>query len=200
MDATPSEGLVEGRSCGTCTVCCYTLPIDTPEIQKLPSVVCEHCTGRGCGIYEARPPACRGFYCGWWLLPQLDDEWRPDKSGVLITPQSDDIPTEFELREGIEFLITGGEAAVRRTAFLDFLTLCVRRRVATFVSIPGPEGFFAAKVLVNKHLAEAAARNDRSTILALLLRMVEQAKDHTFQRAVLKNAPGGDQTLTVTEV
>src|SRR5690349_15196843 len=116
MEASRDELLVEGRSCGTCTVCCYTLPIDTPEFQKMPGAVCKNCAGRGCGIYETRPNPCRGFYCGWWMIPQLDDEWRPDRSGILITPQFDEIPAEFELREGIEFLLVGGEPAVRRQA------------------------------------------------------------------------------------
>jgi hypothetical protein len=185
-----SEGLVEGRACGTCTVCCYALPIDAPEIQKLPGVVCENCTGRGCRIYESRPTPCRKFFCGWWLLPQLDDEWRPDRSGVLITPETNDIPPEYELRDGIEFLIVGGEAAVRRPGFVEFVSLCVQRRIPTFVSVAGPEGFFAAKVLVNRKL-ETAAGSDQPRVLSLLLAMVEQAKDHTFQRAVLTHGPVG---------
>ena len=186
MDTTTSEVLVDGRSCGTCTVCCYALPIDTPEIQKLPGAVCVNCTGRGCRIYDRRPTPCRGFYCGWWLLPQLDDDWRPDKCGILITPETNDIPEEFELRSGIEFLLVGGEAAVRRGAFLDFITLCVRRRIPTFVSVPGPEGFFPAKVLVNAQMMPAAAKNDARGVLALLLSLLEQAKNHEFRRAVLE--------------
>lgn len=186
-----SEGLVEGRSCGTCTVCCYALPIDAPDIQKMPGAVCENCTGRGCRIYETRPEPCRKFFCGWWLLPQLDDEWRPDRSGILITPETNDVPVEFKLRDGIEFLIVGGEAAVRRPGFAEFVSLCVQRGIATFVSVIGPEGFFAAKVLVNAQLAKVAAKSDHASVLSLLLTLIAQAKDHKFQPAVLKHAPGG---------
>src|SRR5262249_11178920 len=144
-------------------------------------------TGKGCGVYDSRPTPCRGFYCGWWMLPQLDDGWRPDRCGVLITPQHDEIPLEFELREGIELLIVGGGAAIPRPAFLDFLGLCIRRRVATFVSIPGPEGFFPAKVLVNRHLSSLADKDDKAGILALMLSLLEQAKTHKFRKAELKN-------------
>jgi hypothetical protein len=183
------EGLVAGRACGTCTVCCYALPVDTPELQKLPGVVCGNCTGRGCRIYDSRPAPCRGFYCGWRLLPDLDEDWRPDRCGVLITPQTVDIPAEFELRDGIEIMILGGEDAVRRPGFVETVCLFVRKRVATFVSIPGPEGFFAAKVLVNKSLREAAAKGDRAGAESLLLQLVDRAKDHEFRPAVLKHAP-----------
>jgi hypothetical protein len=124
------------------------------------------------------------------LLPQLDDEWRPDRSGILVTPETNDIPPEFELRDGIEFLIVGGEDAVRRPGFVEFVSLCVRRRVATFISVLAPEGFFAAKALVNTQLGEAAAKNDRARVLSLLLALVAQAKDHRLHPAVLKHGPG----------
>lgn len=198
MDTTKIEGLVEGRSCGTCTVCCYALPIDTPEIQKLPGALCVNCTGRGCGIYDRRPTTCREFHCGWWLLPQLDDDWRPDKSGVLITPENNDIPREFEVGSGIEFLIVGGEAAIRRRPFLEFISLCVRRRIPTFVSVPGPEGFFPAKVLVNANLTPAAVKNDIASVLTLMLSLLKQAESHEFRRAVLEERDRSDKPLTLS--
>jgi hypothetical protein len=164
------------------------LPIDTPEFQKLPGVICEHCTGRGCGIYETRPRPCRGFNCGWRLLAQLDDDWRPDRSGVLVTPQNDDVPPDFELRDGIEFLIVGGEDAVRRRGFAEFVALCVRRRVATFVSVAAPEGFFPPKALVNARLLEASQKNDAAAVTSLLLDLVRQAEHYKCQPAVLRHA------------
>jgi hypothetical protein len=189
-DPALKEGLVPGRSCGTCTVCCYALPIDTPELNKLPGVVCRNCTGRGCAIYDARPTVCQGFYCGWRMLPQLDEEWRPDRSGVLVTPQNENIPAEFELREGIEFLIIGGEDAIRRPGFVETICTFVRRRVATFVAIPGPEGYFPARVILNTdQMVDAAAKGDRARALSLLLSLLEQAKDHEFQPAVLVHGP-----------
>ena len=77
-----------GRECGACTVCCIVPGIDTREIQKRTGAVCRHCSGGGCAIYEARPKACREFFCAWMqddrLGPApLGPEWRPDLSGVL---------------------------------------------------------------------------------------------------------------------
>jgi len=184
-------GFVPGRECGTCTVCCYALPIDNEELQKLPGEVCMNCTGRGCRIYETRPRTCREFYCGWWVLPQLGEDWRPDKSGVLITPQNENIPAHFVLREGIEFMVLAGEDAVRRLGFVETILAFVRSEVATFLALPGPEGYFATRVLVNEALKGHAAGRDQRGALAVLLRMLDASKTHRFERASLKHARSG---------
>jgi hypothetical protein len=192
VDITGREaGFVPGRECGTCTVCCYALPIDDAELQKLPGDVCANCTGRGCRIYEARPRVCRSFFCGWWLLPQLDDDWRPDRSGVLITPQSENIPENFVLREGIEFMILAGEDAVRRPGFVETILAFVRREVATFIAIPGPAGYHATRVLLNETLKEHAARSDRQGAQSVLLRVLDASNAHRFEKATLKHARSG---------
>src|SRR5437016_11462351 len=111
--AEPKLSLVPDRSCGTCVTCCYVPQIDEPELRKPAGTVCEHCTGKGCGIYESRPPPCRTFHCGWRYTADLNEDWRPDKSGVLIVGRSD-IPGEPEARTGWQFNVLAGEVAVRR--------------------------------------------------------------------------------------
>lgn len=79
---TPPE-LVPGRSCGTCTMCCKLLDIDV--LEKPRGVWCRHCNPKsGCMAYETRPQACRGFYCGYLRLPDLDERWKPSKARFLI--------------------------------------------------------------------------------------------------------------------
>jgi hypothetical protein len=87
----PHDLYVEGRSCGTCTMCCK-LPgiraVDlTEEERKLvpphpPGTACKHCTATGCAVYDRRPGVCRDFYCGF--MAGLVDE-RPDTTGVTWT-------------------------------------------------------------------------------------------------------------------
>lgn len=75
--------LVAGRSCGTCTMCCKLLDIDV--LEKPRGVWCRHCNPKtGCNAYDTRPQACRGFYCGYLRLPDLDDRWKPSKARFLI--------------------------------------------------------------------------------------------------------------------
>jgi hypothetical protein len=75
--------LVPGRSCGTCTMCCKLLAIDV--LDKPRGVWCSKCDHkRGCTVYETRPEPCRGFYCGYLRLADLDDNWKPAKAKFLI--------------------------------------------------------------------------------------------------------------------
>ena len=91
MTATPDSAthnilgpdLVPGRSCENCTMCCKLLAIDV--LEKPRGVWCTKCDQkRGCTIYETRPDPCRGFYCGYLRLPDLDERWKPAKAKFLI--------------------------------------------------------------------------------------------------------------------
>jgi hypothetical protein len=82
--------------CGTCTACCRVF--DIPELAKPAGKWCEHCAiGRGCMIYEDRPPVCRTFECMWLLSQQRENprerfkpELRPDKCKVVLSPSTND--------------------------------------------------------------------------------------------------------------
>ena len=75
--------LVPGRSCQNCTMCCKLLAIDV--LEKPRGTWCTHCDQkRGCTIYDKRPDPCRGFYCGYLRLADLDECWKPAKAKFLI--------------------------------------------------------------------------------------------------------------------
>src|SRR5512138_2208001 len=96
LRARPTQELVPGRECGACTACCTHLKIDTPELQKFAGSDCEHLLPqRGCGIYERRPPICRGFHCAWRQLRVMPEDWRPDLSGVLVVVTSEGVPPGY---------------------------------------------------------------------------------------------------------
>jgi hypothetical protein len=82
-DAIP-EATAPSRSCGSCTMCCKVY--DVPPIDNKPrGIWCQHCKpGKGCGIWETRPQFCRDFVCTWILDPLLGDEWRPDRSKLVL--------------------------------------------------------------------------------------------------------------------
>lgn len=64
-------------------MCCKLLAIDV--LDKPRGVWCRHCDQKhGCNTYATRPDPCRGFYCGYLRLPQLDDRWKPAKAKFLI--------------------------------------------------------------------------------------------------------------------
>jgi hypothetical protein len=80
--------LVPGRVCGSCTACCKVPKIDAPSLQKPAGVMCQHCTGSNCGIYESRPTPCRTFFCLWRRVGGMPDELRPDRIGVMFSIES----------------------------------------------------------------------------------------------------------------
>jgi hypothetical protein len=151
-------------SCGECVMCCEWLDIETEGLSKKAGVLCQHCHGGGCGIYETRPVLCRTFFCGWRLVQQLGDDWRPDKSGVMILLVTKDVPRQYSGAEtGFNFVVLGGDAAVLRHGFAEYLSLLVSRQVAVYLSADSP------KTLINDYLAPLAAANDIDGVRQMLL-------------------------------
>ena len=160
-----TEPVAPRADCGGCTVCCTALRIEGDEFAKPAGVTCHHCTPTGCGIYQTRYAICRGFQCGWLLLPVLDESWRPDRSGILIRAiELEDLPEEFRAAgTGLHFTVLGGEASISRPGFADYLATLVRRDVAVWLSASTP------KTLINGYLKPAAMARDRDGVLAMLL-------------------------------
>lgn len=74
----------EGRSCGTCTLCCKVF--DVPSLEKPAGQWCGHCKpGRGCGIHATRPDHCRAFHCLWMTETWLGPDWKPDRAKMVLT-------------------------------------------------------------------------------------------------------------------
>ncbi|MGA7713884.1 MAG: hypothetical protein WCA81_18470 [Rhizomicrobium sp.] len=173
-------GLVPGRQCGGCSVCCKVLPIDTAEIQKQAGVSCLHCAREGgCTIYETRPQICRAYYCGWMTMHDLGEDWRPDKSGVFISAPGAAIPAHFENRNGLELLI-GSPRVLEQKPFVDLVCILVAKRIPVFLAIPGPVAHFPANILLNDDLADPVSRKDEAAIAAILSAMLEELSRCTF--------------------
>src|SRR3984957_9612956 len=81
-----SESPAPPRQCGGCTMCCKDHPIEA--LDKPMNVWCPHCApGRGCKIYESRPAECRTFSCGWLIDTTIPEDWKPDRSKLVIVPE-----------------------------------------------------------------------------------------------------------------
>lgn len=85
------------NTCGNCKLCCKLLGVT--EIKKPPNQWCQHCdkTGAlGCKIHDTDkyPASCHDFECGY-LLSDLPEEYRPDRSHVIITGQENDLHCLF---------------------------------------------------------------------------------------------------------
>jgi len=156
--------LVDGRACGDCTVCCVVTQIDTKEFQKLPGVRCRHlCAAGGCSIYETRPPICRTYHCGWRYLAFLGDNWRPDRSGVLLafTPENE-LPAGYAT--GVTFILAGRPPNGLTRALYHYVASLIADGVHVMLAVPGPPGFYPAVTVLNDRLREAARIGNHAAI------------------------------------
>lgn len=169
------------RECGPCRACCQELKIDTPELKKKAGALCSHHAGAGCGIYDSRPPVCRQFLCGWRLDEALGDEWRPDLSGVLLVKRSAaDMAADFDAEgEGVSIAVVGGEAAIRRPGFAEYVVSLIRKGVPVNMSATSPS------TLLNHHLDAATAGADMEATRNTLARLYGLLKAAGWQRGPL---------------
>ena len=170
---TLADILVRGRECGACTLCCKHVTIDTPELKKMSGVFCTHCVeGRGCQIYETRPPVCHSWFCGWRVMPHLDDSWRPDISEVLISITAEDIPPSYR-SPGMRIDLVGSIEKILWPPLVSLIGGAIQNRTAIFLSVPGKPGTASGKVFLNEALAIAHASRDLARVRNTLLQAAE---------------------------
>jgi hypothetical protein len=76
------------KSCGSCNFCCKVMEID--ELQKPFGEWCGYAKpGKGCSIYGEHPASCQAFSCQWLIEPEMPDEYRPDRTKVVLTADHD---------------------------------------------------------------------------------------------------------------
>ena len=144
---------LDKRRCDSCSVCCVALKIAQPQLRKKAGTPCPHLSGAGCGIYESRPGICRQFLCGWRLFEELDDSWRPDRSGVLVMRMApSELPPKWRtVPYGIQILVTAGEAAILRQSVVAYVARLLKQGIPVFLSAASPS------TLINEHLDPAQA-------------------------------------------
>lgn len=178
--------LVSARQCGTCTVCCKILPINTSELKKTANLLCQHCEeGRGCRIYETRPVVCRGFYCEWRLNPEISATWRPDKSGIFIERIArghiEEIPKGYAADYAISLMLVRVDA-IERPALAETIAEYIARRIATFLTIPGPPGYLPAQMFLNEVMESAVAKRDSARMMVTLRQAFAALSSQEFER------------------
>ena len=179
--------LVKERECGECSVCCVVLNVDTREFQKLPGVPCAHlCDGGGCSIHATRYPVCRSYHCGWRYLQFLGEDWRPDRSGVLIDFQTDDLPSHYPKRPGIRLTLVDKEKALRRP-FYDAVARFIAADVPVILAVGGPPGHFPAGAFLNDALKEAVSKRNFSEVETAFVQAPKGLESHRFNRVVHRN-------------
>ena len=170
------------KSCGPCHACCVELIIDTPEFQKKGQTPCQHLSGGRCGIYDKRFKICREFLCGYLLFPELDEGWRPDRSGIVVLQVAQaSLPKPYQdAGNGIQLLVTGGEAAILRPGFAEYVFGLVLGRVGVYLTAMIP------RAMLNQYLEPFVAAGDlegtRRTLLHVYRLLTASGKRRGFLR------------------
>lgn len=181
--------LIEGRACGSCNVCCVSLTIEDPELQKVQGYRCPHLkAGVGCGIYESRPKTCRTYYCGWRQLKWVRDSLRPDTSGVLVQ-LAGETDADGTQRLGVSITLLN-RAALKAEGLAETVAAAVAAKVPVFLNIPGPPGYTSAQAKINAHLEPAVAAKDKAALLEILERAQRQGRNGKSRRIVLGGKSG----------
>lgn len=166
--------LLPDRDCGGCVECCRVIPLNLPELAKPTGELCAYCVdGAGCSVHAIRPQTCRVWFCLWRVV-ELSDDWRPDRSGVIVRPDGveDGIITLYVVRP-TEFL--GGE---------DFFTTVagwIAEGIEVALSIPGPVGTYPARAVVTDWLRPVVEAGDHPAFVDRVLRSLDRLAEHDFQ-------------------
>lgn len=162
-------------------MCCVLLNVDTPEFQKMPQTACAHLkAGGGCAIHATRFPVCRTYHCGWRFLKGLGDDWRPDKSGILVDFQAEGLPANYPKRPGIRLMLAGSPEALFAPGCLAFLSGLIIAEVPVVLSVPGPPGHFPAGAFLNDALREAVTARDPAHLAETLRGVLGGLEGHAF--------------------
>ncbi len=156
---------VPNRACGPCNVCCKQPTIIEPTLKKPPGVVCPHwAAGTGCTIYEQRPGPCRGHFCAWRRIEQLDDSWRPDIMGVYAEVKTE--PHERfrhvlpDAPFALKFMVLGELDPQRMDKLTATLAVLIASDVPVILAVAAPAGHMGGYRLLNPDLKELAADLD----------------------------------------
>lgn len=82
-NAAAASSASDVRPCGECSLCCKVLRINA--LDKAAGQWCGHFRkGSGCTVHTMSPPECQRFQCYWTLSGELGEEWRPDRSKLVL--------------------------------------------------------------------------------------------------------------------
>ena len=167
MSNNEESHLVSGRECGECTACCVNLHIEDEGFTKPGDQACSHMVVKGgCKIYATRPSVCQDWHCAWRFMAQLGDEWRPDRSGVLL--RSDEA--------GIIFQPIGEPNKVLTTErAIELIGGGIAQGVPLSMSIPTKKGYRSFSIGLNEHLSAVVESRHFPSIKAKLVEIIKYA-------------------------
>jgi hypothetical protein len=161
------------------------LNIDSKEFQKFPGVACSYLRqGKGCAIHATVFPTCRHYYCGWRYLSRLGDDWRPDKSGVLVDFQTEELPPAYAGRTAVRLMIVGPLETMFERRFLEVTRSLIASGTPVILAVPGPPKHFPASVFLNDLLKDAVKNGDFARVERVFRDLAAGLHSHRFNPVI----------------
>ena len=180
--------LVKNRECGKCTVCCTHLGIETSEIVKQPNVPCQNLMkAGGCAIYKDRPKVCDEWYCAWRNLPELDDDWRPDKMGVLLEFSRENFPAPFTGKTGFRFTVLDKKKISSNYKLVSFLSKQIKNDVPCILSYGAESGQAPTTAFLNVAMRGIIQNGKKKDITKAILNAVEACEKMPKEMTKIKD-------------
>ena len=156
---------IPNRNCGECTACCVTLRINEPKLKKHADTPCCNLSPNGdCEIYNDRPSTCHAYYCGWRYLEQLGNEWRPDRSKILLRLHQDGGIILQALETPLKVLI--------EQLALEFIVGCIESSIPIYISVPAKPGFCYSLIKLNENLASVVDSRDLEVAQSIITQAI----------------------------
>ena len=88
-DFIPEDFKPKSRSCDGCTRCCEGwLQAEALGKRFFPGQPCHWLSiGKGCTVYEDRPPVCTSFTCAWLDNHFLPEWFKPSDAAIICNLQ-----------------------------------------------------------------------------------------------------------------
>jgi len=169
--------LVPGRECGECTACCVVLLIDDDDFKKPADQVCTNLIDKGgCKIYATRPSVCQDWHCAWRFMAQLGDDWRPDRSGILL--RSDENGIIFQPIQSAKKVMTSDRA-------IELIGGGVAQGIPMSMSIPTKKGFLSYGMSLNEPLEAVVKSRNLQKIRKKMLDLIKSSSKQNTDRISL---------------
>lgn len=75
------------RECNGCTACCTWLIGDSYGWEFGAGKSCKFLDCNSCSVHKVRPKSCENYFCAW-AQELIDEEYRPDQCGVLVSVEN----------------------------------------------------------------------------------------------------------------
>jgi hypothetical protein len=154
--------------------------------------MCPNCiANKGCAIYETRPGLCREWLCGWRVSKAFGDDWRPDRSGVLVEFEDDEVPEGFE-HPTVKFMLLK-ETSIAWPPLVNTIASLINQGKPVYLQIGADKNLQGRKTFlsnVRPMVAAVQARDHAGVIGQLRLALQVLLKGRAAEAAAQKAAGG----------